>query len=186
MMRSITARTSTDTGHSSTQPGLLHSIQRAASCLACSTGKPRFTSIKLWARTCGSCSGTRCRGSLMRSLLGSGLLLGGLLLIEHPRLKRGALLTHGHVLSQCSQLLFWIGLQPLDAQALLLAVHVVALGQDLEVDFGSVELRTIHAGKLTLVVHQHAAAAAHAGTVHHDRVQADHGLDAQRRCDVGN
>src|SRR5271165_1600906 len=168
MMRSITARTSTDTGHSSTQPGLLHSIQRAASCLACSTGKPRFTSIKLWARTCGSCSGTRCRGSLMRSLLGSGLLLGGLLLIEHPRLKRGALVAHGHVFSQSSQLLFRIGLQPLDAQALLLAVHIVALRQDLEVDLRCIEFRAIHARELTAVIYQNAAAATHAGAVHHD------------------
>src|SRR5271157_3865488 len=140
-MRSITARTSTDTGHCSMHPGLGHSMQRSDSCRACSAGKPRFTSWKLWARTCGSCSGTRCRGSLARSLLGSGLWLGVLLLIKHPRLQRSALMTHGHVLSQSSQLLFRIGLQPLDAQALLLAVHVVALRQDVEVDLGSVELR---------------------------------------------
>ena len=66
----------------------------------CSTGKPRFTSQKLWARTCGSCSGTRCRGSLTRSLLGSGLLLGTLLLIEHSRFDGGAFAAHRHALSQ--------------------------------------------------------------------------------------
>src|ERR1022692_5210204 len=109
-MRSITARTFTETGHLSTQPGLGHSMQRSDSCRACSAGKPRFTSQKLWARTWASCSGTRCRGSLMRSLLGSGLLLGTLLLIEHPRRDGGAFAAHRHTLSQISYFTVRIGL----------------------------------------------------------------------------
>src|ERR1039458_85802 len=176
-MRSITARTSTDTGHFSTQPGLGHSMQRSDSCRACSIGKPRFTSRKLWARTSGFCSGTRCRGSFTRSLFGSGLLLGTLLLIEYPRLNGGAFAAYRHTLSQTSQLAFRIGLQPLDAGTLLLAIHVVALRQDLKVDLGGIELGPVHAGELAGVVHQNAAAAAHPSTVHHDGIQTDNGLD---------
>src|SRR5271157_930045 len=175
-MRSITARTFTDTGHFSTQPGLGHSMQRSDSCRACSAGKPRFTSQKLCARTWGSCSGTRCRGSLTRSLLGIGLLLGTLLLIEHSRFDGGAFAAHRHTLPQISHLTLRIGLQPLQAATLLLAVHVVALRQDLEVDLRSIELRAVHAGELTAVVDQHAAATTHPGAVHHDRIQADDGL----------
>src|SRR5271165_1538480 len=140
-MRSITARTFTDTGHISMQPGFGHSMQRSDSCRACSAGNPRFTSQKLWARTWGSCSGTRWRGSLARSLLGSGLLLGTLLLIENPRFDGGAFAAHSHTLSQTQHLSLRVGLQPLDAATLLFAVHVVALHQDLEVDLRSVELR---------------------------------------------
>src|SRR5208337_5177221 len=176
-MRSMTARTLTDTGHCSMQPGLGHSMQRSDSWRACSAGKPRFTSRKLWARTWASCSGTRCRGSLMRSLLGNGLLLGTLLLIEHSRLDGGAYASRRHALSQISYFTLGIGLQPLNAATLLLAIHVVALRQHFEVDLGGVKLGAVHAGKLTGVVHQHAAAAAHSGAVHHDRIQADDGLD---------
>src|SRR5271165_4405160 len=150
-MRSITARTFTDTGHFSTHPGLGHSMQRSDSCRACSAGKPRFTSQKLCARTWGSCSGTRCRGSLARSLLGSGLLLGTLLLIEHSRFDGGAFTAHRHTLSQICYLTVRIGLQPLNAATLLLAVHVVALHQDLEVDLGGIEFGPVHAGELAAV-----------------------------------
>src|SRR5208337_342630 len=116
-------------------------MQRSASCFACSTKKPRFTSRKLCARSCASCSGTRWRGSLMRSLLGSGLLLGTLLLIEYSRLDGGAFSAHRHTLSQISYFSLRVGLQPLDAATLLLAVHVVALHQHIEVDLGGIEFR---------------------------------------------
>ena len=41
-----------------------------------------------------------------------------------------------------------------------------------------VKVRPIHAGELGLAAHDNAAAAAHAGAVHHDGVQGDNGLDA--------
>src|SRR5690242_18820753 len=142
----MTARTSTDTGHFSTQPGLGHSMQRSDSWRACSGGKPRLTSWKLCARTCGSCSGTRWRGSLARSFAGSGLLLGFFCFVSgigHPHARTAARHT---LLLRCVRLLqsafalldvlanllqfsVRIGLQPLYAQALLLAIHVVALGE---------------------------------------------------------
>jgi len=56
----------------------------------------------------------------------------------------------------------------------------VALHQNLEVDLRGVELRTIHAGKFAFVRPRAPAAAAHARAVHHDGVQADHGLDSER------
>ncbi len=40
-----------------------------------------------------------------------------------------------------------------------------------------VEFRSVHAGEFALAVDQHAAAAAHAGAVDHDRVQADERAD---------
>ena len=40
-----------------------------------------------------------------------------------------------------------------------------------------VELRAIHARKLGLAIHRHPARAAHSGAVHHDGIQADHGVD---------
>src|SRR5271167_1573583 len=158
-MRSITARTSTDTGHFSIQPGLGHSMQRSDSCRACSAGKPRFTSWKLWARAWGSCSGTRWRGSLMRSLLGSGLLLGGLVMARLHRVQRAG--VPRILFSELFQLCPRIGLQELDAGPLLFAVHIIALHQDLEVDLRGVKVGAIHAGELTAVVDQYAAAAAH-------------------------
>ena len=175
-MRSITARTFTDTGHFSTQPGLGHSMQRSDSCRACSAGKPRFTSQKLWARTWASCSGTRCRGSLIRSLLGSGLLLAILSVMAHLDRFQCACVRL-IALAKPLQLRFGVGLQAFDAGSLLFAIHIVALHQDLKVDLGGVELGAIHAGELAAVVHQNAAAAAHAGTVHHDRIQTDDGLN---------
>src|ERR1019366_1638688 len=178
-MRSITALTFTDTGHLSTQPGLGHSMQRSDSCRACSAGKPRFTSLKLWARTWGSCSGTRCRGSLARSLLGSGLLLGTLSVMAHlDRFQCAG--VRSIALAKLLQLRFRIGLQALDAGTLLLAIHVVALRQYLKVDLGSIEIGPVHTGELAAVVHQHAATTAHPGTVHHNRIQTDDGLDLLR------
>src|SRR6516164_1974828 len=127
-MKSMTARMSIETGHFSTHPGLGHSMQRIDSCLACSGAKPTFTSRKLRERTPASCSGILCRGSLIRSLLGSGFLL-----IEHPRLNRGALAPYDDILSQLPQLRFRICLQTLDAGPLLFAIHGVSLYQNFEV-----------------------------------------------------
>ena len=44
----------------------------------------------------------------------------------------------------------------------------------------SIEVGAVNAGELGNAAHRNAAAAAHAGAVHHYRVQADDGLDAER------
>src|SRR5579883_1378452 len=64
--------TFTPTGHCSVQAGLAHSRQRRASCMASSAEYPRLTSVKLLARTCGTCSGMGCRATFMRSFKGTG------------------------------------------------------------------------------------------------------------------
>src|ERR1035441_1333645 len=112
----------------------------------------------------------------MRSLLGSGLLLGILSVMAHlDRLQCAG--VRSIALTKLLQLRFRIGLQALDAGTLLLSIHVVALRQYLKVDLGGIEVGAIHAGELAAVVYQHAAAAAHSGSVHHDRIQTDDGLD---------
>ncbi len=75
----------------------------------------------------------------------------------------------------------FVGLGLLALEALL------ARQQLLEVDQVAVEIRAIDAGKLDLAAHGDAARAAHAGAVHHDRVERDHGLHAERprRLDAG-
>src|SRR3974390_1573571 len=60
---------------------------------------------------------------------------------------------------------FGICLQALNALSLLLAIHVVALRQDVEVHACRVELRPVDAGELALVIDQHATAAAHSRAI---------------------
>ena len=72
-------------------------------------------------------------------------------------------------------------LEILHGFALLVAVHGVALHEHFEVDLGGVEFGPVDAGELALLAEQDAAAAAHARAVNHDGVEADHGLDAERR-----
>lgn len=76
--------------------------------------------------------------------------------------------------------------EALERLALGLAVHGVALLEDAEVHVVGVELRAVDAGELALAPHQHPAAAVHAGAVHHDGVEADDRLDAQRLRDFGH
>jgi hypothetical protein len=57
--------------------------------------------------------------------------------------------------------------------------------QIVKVDLVAVEVRPVDAGELDLFADLHAAAATHAGAVHHHRIQADHGLDALRARGVG-
>ena len=70
--------------------------------------------------------------------------------------------------------------------ALVGAVHGVALHEDVEVDDGGVELGAVDAGELALIAEQDAAAAAHAGAVDHDGVEADHGADAEGDGDASD
>src|SRR5579864_7553912 len=56
-------------------------------------------------------------------------------------------------------------------------IHRAALDQHSEIDAMRVELGPIDTGEFALSVDQHAAAAAHASAVDHDRVEADNGVD---------
>ena len=60
------------------------------------------------------------------------------------------------------------------------AVGAQAVHQQVEIHQVPVELRAVHAGEQRLAAHADAAAAAHAGAVHHHRVQRDDGAHAQR------
>ena len=51
---------------------------------------------------------------------------------------------------------------------------------------GGVKLGAIDTGELALVAEQHATTAAHAGSVNHDGIEADHGPDAERNRDLSN
>src|ERR1035438_4322420 len=179
-MRATTSLIFTPTGQSTTQPGLAHSMQREASVRASAVCRPRFTSEKLRLRARGSASGMWRRRIFMRSLRGR------MLNAERGRtLLSGIMgLPSGQFFAKLGHLLVPAFIEALDGLALVVAVHGVALHEYLEVDLGSVELGTIDAGELALVAEQHAATAAHAGAVNHDGVEADHGLDAQRRRHV--
>ncbi len=69
----------------------------------------------------------------------------------------------------------------------LLLEALLAGQQLLEVDLMAVEVGPVDAGELHLAADGDAARAAHAGAVHHDRVEGDHGLDPERprRLDAG-
>ena len=51
-------------------------------------------------------------------------------------------------------------------------VGAEAIKEVREVNFMGIELRTVYAGEFGYSVQQHPAAAAHAGTVDHDRIEA--------------
>src|ERR1035441_3094217 len=180
-MRATTSLIFTPTGQSTTQPGLAHSRQREASVRASAAGRPRFTSAKLRQRTRGSSSGMCLRRIFMRSLSGRTFIA-----------ERGSGLVSGimgllrsQFLAKLGHFLVLVLLEILERLALLAAIHGVALHEHLEVDQRSVELGAIHAGELALVAQENPAAAAHPGAIHHDGVEADHGLDRERRGDAG-
>src|SRR5665213_3814820 len=188
-MRATTSLIFTPTGHWTTQPGLAHSMQRDASVSASAGGRPRFTSSKLRLRTLGSASGMYGRrifirsfsGSMLRMLVGSTLLSDIMLLLSaRPRAQmRNLIFLCGQIRPHLCQFLILVFFEVLERLALLVAIHGVALHQDFKVDQRGVELGSVNAGELAFVTEQHAAAAAHSGAVHHDGVEADHGLDAE-------
>src|SRR5580698_6594157 len=128
----------------------------------------------------------------MRSLFASGLLLLGFVLAGvvsltgHPRRFLQLAAEFVMLAAQPVHFRLRVGLEALDALALLLAIHVVALHQHFEVNARGVELGPIDAGELALVVDQHTTTSAHAGAVDHDRVEADNGLDLLQSGQVGD
>src|SRR5208282_3242453 len=76
---------------------------------------------------------------------------------------------------------------PIFSQGLLLltAVCPIALNQHGKVHLVRIELWSIHTGKLALIVHQHAAAAAHAGAVNHDGIEAHESANVLAARHVG-
>ncbi len=55
-----------------------------------------------------------------------------------------------------------------------------------EVHQVAVEIGAVHAGELHLAADRDAAGSAHPGAVHHDRIQADHGRNAEGPCDFAH
>ena len=72
----------------------------------------------------------------------------------------------------------------LGSLVLLVLVEGGALDEGIEIHLVRVKVRPVHAGELGLPAHDHAAAAAHAGAVHHDGIQGDDGADAVGAGDV--
>ena len=59
-----------------------------------------------------------------------------------------------------------------------MVIHGLTVHALVEIDECSIELRTIHTGKLGLAANLHTARAAHARTVHHQRVETHHTRDS--------
>src|SRR5688572_7570150 len=107
MIRAMKSFTLTATGQACAQVGFAQARQRSASRAASSGSYPRLTSPKSTLRLPGARSGIRCRGIFIRSLLGMLLATGV------PRPLRP---------------------QPRIRAPLLIAIHGVALHEDLKVD----------------------------------------------------
>ena len=56
----------------------------------------------------------------------------------------------------------------------LFAISLQTEHQFVEIDLMAIKFRTVHAGKLGFAPYADAASAAHAGTVDHNGIQADH------------
>ena len=68
-------------------------------------------------------------------------------------------------------------IKSLHSDSFLFQIHSLSFQKFIEIDLVSVEIRTIHAGKLSFPSHCNAAGAAHSSAIHHYRIQADHGFD---------
>ena len=120
-------------------------------------------------------------------LLEAGRALGGVALghldlhaLERRVLLVGALaLLHQQLLEAAHMGLVVVGLLLLALEALLARVQL------LEVDRMAVEIGPVDAGELDFAADRHAARAAHAGAVDHDRVQRHHGAHAERARGLG-
>ena len=160
----------TITGQPATHLGSLHCRQRSASSRASFSGRPRLTSLKLALRTSGSCSGIFCRSICSRCLV---VILG---------------VTGREIGLNAERVAGRFGTRPIlqapSAQAagllLELAIGAEAVHEQVEIDLVAVELRAVHAGELRLAADVDPAAAAHAGAVHHHRVERDDGVHAER------
>ena len=170
------------TGQPGTQRGFLQRRQRSASCSAPSRSRPRATSSKLWTRA--SARLVRHGGALGRDgpdvlgqrgpggwAIGLRQFAGG----GHAAVPLRSALEAGQLgrfVAVPLQRGLLFALEALLAQRQLVEIHQVA-----------VEIGAIHAGELHLAADRDAARSAHAGAVHHDRVQADDGGDAERAGD---
>src|SRR5512136_841903 len=134
---------------------VLHCRQRRASRIASSRERPRFTSSKVRLRLSGSPSDIWTRLMASRSF-GVSLLPMDFLFTD-PAFFRGVA-----------------------EEGLLVAIGGEAVGKAGEIDLMTVEFGAVHAGELHLAAYHDPAAAAHAGAVDHDRVEADDGFDAVR------
>jgi hypothetical protein len=125
MIRETKSFTLTATGQPRVQVGFAQARHRNASSFARAGSKPRFTSSKLRQRSGASRSGMCCRGIFMRSLFAMALGTGTRSLLTAITRQR-----------------FLFGI----------AIHRVALHQNLEVHVVRVELRTVDACELAFVL----------------------------------
>src|SRR6185369_15677643 len=150
---SSTSGMETPTGQPSTHGRCLHWMHRLASCTAASSSSPRFTSAKFRLRTVASSSGMWTRLMARRSFIVRSLAIGNLL--EETAVAGGVVRLRFEA-----------------------AVSGQTVGQTGKVDLVAVEFGAVDAGETGLAAYYDPAAAAHAGAVDHDRVEADQGLDA--------
>src|SRR5450759_1517538 len=165
-----TAGMSIPTGQPRTHLGFLHSRQRLASSMAMSMSYPRVTSSKLAARCFAGWQGISVRG-----IFGAFGFLAG----RSPWTVFVTSDNCGHRPVARSRIRP-SRMRQISVQRLLLLLEVLPLTghQQVEVDLVPVELRPVDADELGLAANADPAAATHAGAVHHDRVEADDGLDA--------
>src|SRR5579864_6948743 len=114
--------------------------------------------------------------------LTTSLRWGSLSISLPARPRRGA----GILEFACGRLRAGDSLELGQGALLRVAVHGVALDKHGKVDAMRVELGTVDAGEFALTVDQHTATTAHAGTVDHDRVEADDGVDVFLACHLGD
>src|SRR5450759_476561 len=135
------------------------------------------TSSKLAALCFAGCSGMAVRGSFSRFGFRAGLLPPVMLVMP-------ALVISGFVMSGNSR---HRRTRQIRVQGFLLLREVLPLAgqQQVEVDLVPVKLRSVDADELRLAADAAPAGTTHAGTVHHDRVEADECLDAIRLGGLG-
>src|SRR5665811_1561890 len=172
-----TAGMSMPTGQPRTHLGFLHSRHRLASSMAMSMSYPRVTSSKLAARCFAGWQGISVRG-----IFGAFGFLAG----RSPWTVFVTSDNCGHRPVARSRIrpsrMGQIGVQ---RRLLLLEVLPLTGHQQIEVDLVPVELGSVDADEPGLAADADPAAAAHAGAVNHDRVEADERLDAIRLRGLG-
>ena len=168
------------TGQPGTQRGFLQRRQRSASCSAPSRSSPSATSLKLWARSSGGWCGMGARsGGMVLMFLGSRGPGGAATRLRQLAGRNQRLPFDSGARLQAGQLGRFVA-EPLQRGLLLALEALLAQRQLVEIHQVAVEIGAIHAGEFHLAAHRHAARPAHAGAIHHDGIQADHGGDAER------
>src|SRR3989304_6386248 len=171
---------STSTGHPATHGILGQSRQREASTNACSSVMRSGTSLKFFRPSFGSCSGIFCRGIFMRSLAGSLSATGFSVCIPEGLLQSACSIVLHHyfasawilkLLDRLGQFAARILKESLHRFPFLLFVGAQPKCEQVEIDFMSVEIRSVDAGESGLAAYADPAATAHPCSVNHKRIE---------------